>query len=171
MRRAEEGYPQIYWECHAYKPNMPDVDASSGPDMGSTLGALGAGDTANALQSQGPSNQGMGDVGMSFLGPIMSQMSGILGDSIREVVVIVRWGKGDDMQEMSVTKHIIDKTPVNQVAGMISAQAGALQSLTGGGQSGANGSSSTGSTPSSGSSTTTRPSPPGGTGLSGGKLR
>jgi prepilin-type N-terminal cleavage/methylation domain-containing protein len=135
----DDGYPTFYWECHAYKPNMPDPDAGGSPDMGSALGALGAGDTANALQSQGPSNQGMGDVGMSFLGPMLSQMSGILGDSIRELVVIVRWGKGDDMQEMTVTRHVIDKTPVNQVAGMIAAQAGALGSLTGQGQNGQNG--------------------------------
>jgi prepilin-type N-terminal cleavage/methylation domain-containing protein len=134
----DDGYPTFYWECHAYKPNMPDPDAGGGPDMGSALGALGAGDTANALNS-GPSNQGMGDVGMGFLAPMLTQMSGILGDSIRELVVIVRWGKGDDMQEMTVTRHVIDKTPVNQVAGMIASQAGALGSLTGqGGQNGQN---------------------------------
>lgn len=156
----DDGYPTFYWECHAYKPNMPDPDAGGGPDMGSALGALGAGDTASALQS-GPSNQGMGDVGMSFLAPMLTQMSGILGDSIRELVVIVRWGKGDDMQEMTVTRHVIDKTPVNQVAGMIASQAGALGAAMG--QTGQN--AQGGQPPASGAQGATPPpsaTPPGG---------
>jgi prepilin-type N-terminal cleavage/methylation domain-containing protein len=123
----DEGYADFFWECHGYKPDMPTIDGG-GADAAGLLGAAGADDSAaDAAQDQG------GDIGMSFLAPVLSQMSGILGDSIRELVVIVRWGQGEDMQEMSVTTHVIDKGPVNQVAGMISAQANALKSLTGGG--------------------------------------
>ncbi len=151
----EEGYPDFYWECHGYKPDMPTMDASSGGgDLSGLMGGA-AGDAAGAAQDQGA------DIGMQFLAPILSQMSGILGDSIRELVVIVRWGQGEDAQEMTVTTHVIDKGPVNQVAGMISAQAGALKSLTGGGAAGGGGSTG-GKGGSSGGSTSkspTRPTP------------
>ena len=77
--------------------------------------AAGLGDTAAAAD-------GAADPMMGMLAPILSQMSGILGDSIRELHVIIRWGTGEDMQEMTVTTHVIDKTAVNNVAGVISAK-------------------------------------------------
>lgn len=122
---SDDEMPGFFWECHAYKPDMPVADASD-ITAASAGGALGLGDTAEA-------SEGQADPMMGMIAPILAQMSGILGDSIRELHVIIRWGTGDDMQEMTVTTHVIDKTAVNNVAAMIQQQAGALQSLMGGG--------------------------------------
>ena len=115
----------FFWECHAYKPEMPVAEASdiTAAAAGEAMG-LGA-DTAEA-------SEGQADPMMGMLAPVLSQMSGIMGDSIRELHVIIRWGTGEDMEEMTVTTHVIDKTAVNNVAAMISQQAGMLQNLMGG---------------------------------------
>jgi general secretion pathway protein I len=107
----EEGYPGWYWECHGYQPDIPTADATDIAE-----GMSGGGEEGGDAAAAG------GDVGMGFLAPILSQMSSIMGESIRELVIIVRWGEGDDMQEMRVVTHVIDKTAVNQVAAMIQAQ-------------------------------------------------
>jgi len=59
-----------------------------------------------------------------------------MGDSIRELVIIVRWGEGEDRRDIRVATHVIDKTPVNGVAQMIQRQAGALTGALGGGAGG-----------------------------------
>lgn len=120
----EEGYPTFYWECHGYKPDMPVADSG---DITQAFSGAGGDGAAQAAQDQGT------EMGMGMIAPILSQMSSILGDSIRELVVIVRWGEGEDMQEMTVTTHVVDKTAVNAVSQMIGQQAEALKGLTGGG--------------------------------------
>ena len=142
----DEGYPQIYWECHAYKPDMPTAD---GGDM-SGLASLAGGPSSSPGGASGgaaPAGGGLGglggapgvpgaDMGMQVIGPILSQMSSVLGDSIRELVVIVRYGSGDDVQELRAATHVIDKTAVNNVAAMIAQQSAGLSRLTGGGAAG-----------------------------------
>ena len=122
---SDEGYDKFFWECHAYKPEMPTGDVAGDPSSG--LGAMGLGGAADAANGQ--DNPGA-DMGMQFLAPMMQQMSSVLGDSIRELVVIVRWGEGQDRQEMVVTTHLIDKTAINQVAAMIAQQSNALKGIT-----------------------------------------
>lgn len=123
----DEGYPTFYWECHAYKPEMPTGEIG---DTSSAASALGLGGASDAADSSGGGNPA-DEMGMSFLGPVLSQMSNVLGESIRELVVVVRWGQGDEQQEMTVTTHVIEKGPVNQVAAMIAQQAKALGAATG----------------------------------------
>ena len=117
----DEQMPGFFWECHAYRPDMPIADATD-------ISAAAAGDAAGA----GDAAEGQADPMMGMLAPVLSQMSGVMGDSIRELHVIIRWGVGEDMQEMTVTSHVIDKTAVNNVAGMITQQAGMLKNLIGG---------------------------------------
>jgi general secretion pathway protein I len=124
----EEGYPTFYWECHGYKPDMPIGETG---DPSGALAGLGMGGGTEDAAAQQPG----ADQGMQFIAPIMQQMATVLGDSIRELHVIVRWGEGADMQEMSVTTHIIDKTAVNTIAGVIQQQSQAMQNLTGGNRS------------------------------------
>ena len=121
----DEGYPTFFWECHAYKPEMPTGDGVG--DMGSAASALGmapSGDAA-AAQPQGA------DMGMGMIAPVLQQMASVMGDSIRELVIVVRWGVGADQQEMRVTTHVVDKTPINNVSQMIQQQTKALGALTG----------------------------------------
>jgi general secretion pathway protein I len=157
----DEGYSTFFWECHGYKPDMPVADAG---DVTEAFGGAGAGDTAAAAQDQGA------DLGMQFLAPVLSQMSNILGDSIRELVVIVRWGEGNDIKEMSVTTHVIDKTAVNTIAAMIGQQSEALRGLTGGG-SGAPGGKEAGGEPGSRPGAGPPGAPPGLPSRPGGMLR
>lgn len=123
----DEGYPTFFWECHAYKPEMPTGEGVG--DMGSAASALGMGATGDAANEALP--QGA-DMGMGMIAPVLQQMASVLGDSIREMVVIVRWGTGADQQEMRVTTHVVDKGPVNNVARMIEQQTKSLGKLTGG---------------------------------------
>jgi general secretion pathway protein I len=119
---SDDDHPDIYWECHAYEPEMPAAD---GGDVSSAFGGgaagAGGGDDAN------------NDPGMAFLGPILSQMSSVLGKSIRELVVIVRWGSGDDIEEMTVTTHVVDKQPIVGIAQMLQQQCRAPAAPTAGG--------------------------------------
>ena len=124
---SDEQMPGFFWECHAYKPEMPVADATD-INTAAAGGALGLDPSATEEASGGG---GQADPMMGMIAPIVAQMSGILGDSIRELHVIIRWGTGEDMQEMSVTTHVIDKTAVNNVAAMIAQQAGALGALMG----------------------------------------
>ena len=121
----DEGQPDFFWECHGYKPEMPIGEVG---DLSAATSALGmGGDDAAGAGAPNPA----GEMGMSFLGPVLTQMSTVMGDSIRELVVIVRWGSGVDQQEMIVTTHVIDKGPVNGVAAMIAQQSRALGAATG----------------------------------------
>ena len=130
---SDDGYDKFYWECHAYKPDIPVADAA---DVQEAFAGTGNEATGEAVQEQaGP--QGA-DLGMQFLAPVMSQMSSILGESIRELVVIVRWGEGAEQAEMQVATHVIDKTAVNQVAGMIQRATSAMPG-GGGGRGGGGG--------------------------------
>jgi prepilin-type N-terminal cleavage/methylation domain-containing protein len=124
---SDEDMPGFYWECHAYQPEMPVADATD-INTAAASGALGM-DPAAGEEAAG--GAGQADPMMGMIAPIVAQMSGILGDSIRELHVIIRWGVGEDVQEMTVTTHVIDKTAVNNVAAMIAQQAGALGALTG----------------------------------------
>lgn len=119
----DEGHADFFWECHAYKPDMPVGEIG---DPSAAGGALGLGG-----DSAGGAPNPAAEMGMSFIGPVLTQMSSVLGDSIRELVVIVRWGNGAEQQEMVVTTHVIDKGPVTGVAAMIAQQSRALGLATG----------------------------------------
>ena len=126
----DEGYPTFFWECHAYKPEMPTGDGVG--DMGSAASALGMGASADAAGDAQP--QGA-DMGMNMIAPVLQQMASVMGDSIRELVIIVRWGTAPDQQEMRVTTHVVDKTPINNVSQMIQQQTKSMDKLLGGDKS------------------------------------
>jgi prepilin-type N-terminal cleavage/methylation domain-containing protein len=121
----EEGYPKFYWECHAYQPELPVPSAgeiaNAGAGGGGPLGGA-VGGAVDAAKGQGQ------DLGMQVIAPFLAQLSGIMGDSIRELVVIVRWSDGGEgpLEEMRVATHVIDKTAVNNISQMIGRQVGSL---------------------------------------------
>ena len=120
----EEGYSSFFWECHAYKPDLPVPQSNDIADAAVAGSGLGA--TADAAKAQNP------DFGMQAMAPFFSQLSSILGDSVRELVVVVRWSDGGEgpMEEMRVATHVIDKTAVNNVSQMIQQQTKGLDKLT-----------------------------------------
>jgi prepilin-type N-terminal cleavage/methylation domain-containing protein len=112
---SDDDFPTFFWECHGYKPDMPVADAG---DISAALGGLG-GPTQEAAGDAMPAGA---DMGVGMISPILSQMSSVLGDSIRELHVIVRFGAGVDMQELTATTHLIDKTAVNNIAALLAQQ-------------------------------------------------
>lgn len=122
----DDGYPKFFWECHAYAPEMPTGDGVG--DMSSAASMFGSGAAADAAGAATPPGA---EMGMGMLAPVIQQMASVMKDSIRELVVIVRWGEGEDRQELRVTTHLIDKGPVNRVAQMIQQQSRALGAATG----------------------------------------
>lgn len=126
----DEGFPTFYWECHAYQPELPVPDA--------TEIASGASAASEATNATGAAPNPGEEMGMGFLAPVLSQMSGVLGDSIRELVVIVRWQDGGAWDDLRVVTHVVDKTAVNNVAGAIRQASGAMGGIPGlGGPGGA----------------------------------
>jgi prepilin-type N-terminal cleavage/methylation domain-containing protein len=154
----DEEYPTYFWECHAYAPELPTGDGVG--DL-SALSGAGAGAAGDANAAQNPAT----DMAMGMMGPVLQQMATVMKDSIRELVVIVRWGQGADQQEIRVVTHLIDKGPVNQVSAMIAQQSQALTGALGG--AGAPGTPGNGSPPSPGGNPGGPPIPklPGGGGL------
>ncbi len=149
----DDGFPSFYWECHAYKPELP-VPGATDITAGASEAAAAGADPAAAAAG------GAAEMGMGFLAPILSQISGVMGDSIRELVVVVRWQDGEAWDELRVATHVIDKTAVNNIAAMLRQSGGGIPGMPG--LPGASG----GSTPGGGPGLT--PPAPGGRGGAGG---
>ncbi len=120
---SDEEMESFYWECHAYQPDLPVADVTD-VTQGLTQGAAalaGGSDSANAGMAEQAAGMGAG-----MLAPVMSQISSVVGESIRELVVIVRWREGELWEELRVTTHVIDKTRINAIAGQLQGMAGAM---------------------------------------------
>ncbi|MBL91747.1 MAG: hypothetical protein CMH56_08065 [Myxococcales bacterium] len=96
----EEGFETFYWECHAYPMDIP---------------APGSDDIASA----GSDDERDTSMGLGMIAPFMENLGNALKDSIRELVVIVRWKNENVMEEMRLTTHVIDKKAVNQFANVV----------------------------------------------------
>lgn len=109
----EEGFDSFFWECHAYQPDLPNPDASQisegSLNVGEMMGAPAGGENPMAA------------VGMGMIAPVLGQISQVLGDTIRELVVIVRWKEGNVWSDLRVATHIIDAKVINQMAGQMQA--------------------------------------------------
>lgn len=97
---SEEGFDTFFWECHAYPMDIP---------------APGSDDIA----SSGGDSDVDTSMGMGMIAPFMENLGNALKDSIRELVVIVRWKNENVMDEMRLTTHVIDKKAVNQFANVV----------------------------------------------------
>jgi general secretion pathway protein I len=109
----EEGFDDFFWECHAYQPDLPTPDATQiaegSMNMGEMMGGPPGGENPMAA------------VGMGMIAPMLGQVSSVLGDTIRELVVIVRWREGEYWNDLRVATHIIDVKIINQMAGQMQA--------------------------------------------------
>ena len=97
---SEEGFDAFFWECHAYPMDIP---------------APGSDDIASA----GGDDERDTSMGLGMIAPFMENLGNALKDSIRELVVIVRWKNENVMDEMRLTTHVIDKKAVNQFANVV----------------------------------------------------
>jgi prepilin-type N-terminal cleavage/methylation domain-containing protein len=139
----EEGFDTFFWECHAYKPKLPVPDATD-ITTGLSDGAQAAAGQNEQLSGLAGAASGAGEaasMGAGMIAPILAQVSQVVGESIREMVIIVRWQEGEGFEELRVATHVIDTSQINAVAPGISAQAGAMGGMMGGGGGGGGGSS------------------------------
>lgn len=115
----DEGFETFFWECHAYKPELPvpnvtDITTGLANAAGSNAEAQGPlGGLAGAGEAAG--------LGAGMLAPMLAQVSQVVGESIRELVVIVRWKEGEGWEQLQVTTHLVDKTGINQIAAGVAA--------------------------------------------------
>lgn len=105
----EEGFEDYKWECHGLRFNMPPPS----PEAVSK---------AMKIQSQGLTQGGSMDFGANMLAPFFSLISNTLGDSIRELVLIVRWKEQDVDEDLKIVTHVIDPKPMSDLASLLSTQ-------------------------------------------------
>lgn len=126
-RFEEKGFENFYWECHAYKPELPVPDAT---DVAS--GLTSAGGSGDAMGGSASALAGAGDaagIGAGMIAPVFSQMAQVVGEAIRELVVLVRWQEGEGWEQLQVTTHLVDKTGIQQMAAGLSAAGGGMPGL------------------------------------------
>ncbi len=102
----EEGQKDYKWECHGVRFNMP------APSQEMINKAMKA-------QAKGPDKMGM-DFSANMLAPFFGLVSTTLGDSIRELVLIVRWNEQGVDEELKVVTHIVNEKPLTEMATMLS---------------------------------------------------
>ena len=106
----EEGYKDYRWECHGLRFNMPPPGADA---------------ISKAMKiQQGASPQGGADtsMGANMLAPFFSLVSVTLGDSIRELVLIVRWTEQGVDEDLKVVTHVVNEKPMAELATLLEAQ-------------------------------------------------
>ena len=103
---SELGYENFRFECHAPKFNMKTPSASG---LEESL-------KKNAKEAAKK------DVGTtaSISSPFISMVTDALGNSVRELVVIIRWTKNDIEDELRVVTHVIDLTAMSGLSRMLS---------------------------------------------------
>jgi hypothetical protein len=106
----DEGYKDYTWECHGLRFNMPPPGADA---------------IAKAMKiQQGAAPSGGMDMNMSanMLAPFFSLVSVTLGDSIRELVLIVRWTEQGVDEDLKVVTHVVNEKPMAELAGLLESQ-------------------------------------------------
>ncbi len=106
----EEGYADFQWECFAYRFDMPPPNPES----------IAKGIKA---QSGDGANKGGMDFSANMLAPFFGLISTTLGDSLKELVLIVRWKDGEVDDEMRVVTHVVDRTAMSILAAQLPDQA------------------------------------------------
>lgn len=98
------GFEKYKWECHAPRFNMKTPSASS---------------VESRAKSQAPDKlkDSMGTTS-SAMSPMLSLITDSLGNSVRELVVIVRWTDTVE-DELRVVTHIVDLAAMNALANML----------------------------------------------------
>lgn len=110
----EDGFKDYKWECHGVRFNMPP------PSQDAINKAMKA-------QSGMGSNPSAGmDFSANMLAPFFGLISTTLGDSIRELVLIVRWKEQGVDEDLKVVTHVVNSKPLSDLAGLLSGQAGNL---------------------------------------------
>jgi general secretion pathway protein I len=103
---SEEGFADFEWECFAYRFDVPPPNAES----------IAKGIKA---QSGDMANKGGMDFSANMLAPFFGLISTTLGDSLKEMVLIVRWKDGETPDELRVVTHVIDRAAMTILASQL----------------------------------------------------
>ena len=115
---ADEGHQDIRWECFAYRFDMPP------PSADAISKGIQQAQKQNDKKGAAPA---MGfDFGASAIAPFFGLISGTLGDSIRELTVIVRWKEGDFDESMQVVTHLTDQTAMSRLGALLDSAMGMM---------------------------------------------
>lgn len=99
------GYTNFTWECHAPKFNMKPPSASQVDE-----------NIKGAAPDKAKRDMG---VTSTVSAPFISMITDALGDSVRELVVIIRWTDNNIQDEMRVVTHVIDLTAMSNLSRML----------------------------------------------------
>lgn len=102
----ELGFENFTWECHAPKFNMKPPSASEVEKS-----AKAHTPDANKKDSKAAA--------ASNMSPFITLITDTLGNSVRELVVIVRWSDNDIADEVRVVTHVIDLSSMQVLARML----------------------------------------------------
>lgn len=115
-----EAFEDFTWECFSYRYDVPLPSAEM----------LAEGTKAQKSMMSGG---GLGGAGMTsaIMAPFMQIISNTLGDSVRELVIIIRWNDGSGEESLRVVTHLIDKTAMNQLSQLMQPPAPPKEKETG----------------------------------------
>lgn len=105
----DEAFSEFSWECFSYRYDVPLPSAEM----------LAEGTKAQKSMMSGGGMGAADGMTAAIMAPFMQMMSNTLGDSIRELVVIIKWNDGTSDESLRVVTHLIDKTSMNQLAALL----------------------------------------------------
>ncbi len=108
----EAGFEKFTWECHAPRFNMRTPSASALESQAKAKAPEGTKDSFGATSSA--------------MSPMMSLITDSLGNSVRELVVIIRWSDNSIEDEIRVVTHIVDLAAMSALSKMLNQGASSL---------------------------------------------
>lgn len=102
---VDKGFEQFKWECHAPRFNMRTPSASK---IESQAKEKATGKMKDQMSTTS-----------SAMAPMMSLITDSLGNSVRELVVIIRWSNNNVEDEVRVVTHIVDLSAMSALANML----------------------------------------------------
>lgn len=107
----EDGFEDYTWECHGLRFNMPPPSSE----------AISKAMASFNQQGVNPTNGGF-EMASNVLAPFFGLISTTLGDSIRELVLIVHWKEQEVSEELRVVTHVVDTKPMADLASVLKVQ-------------------------------------------------
>lgn len=103
----ELGYQKFTWECHAPKFNMKPPSASEVEKTAKAHTPDSAKKDSKAATA-------------STMSPFISMITDTLGNSVRELAVIIRWTEENVSDELRIVTHVIDLSSMQVLARVLS---------------------------------------------------
>ena len=114
----ELGFEKFTWECHAPKFNMK-------PPSASEVEKSAKAHTADVNKKDSKA------AAASNMSPFITLITDTLGNSVRELAVIIRWTEDDIADELRVVTHVIDLSSMQVLARMLKEGAKQLDNAQG----------------------------------------